>query len=305
MRDGDMEVSIGRLRLKNPVMTASGTAGYGENLSNYLDLSALGAFITKGISIKPRHGNSPPRVVETPAGMLNAIGLENIGVDAFISEKLPFLRKQNTTVIINMYATSPDEFGLLASMIARAEGVSALEVNISCPNVQSGGMHFGMDPSAAGEVTRAVREAAPGLPVLVKLSPEAPDIAAVAQSVEKAGADALCVMNTIRGLSVDVETRRPRLANVYGGLSGPAIRPLAVRLVHEVNQCVDIPIVGVGGIRRWCDAAEFILAGATAVQIGTSLLINPLSPIEILEGLSSWVRQNGCSIRELTGAMKV
>ncbi len=298
------KIRLGRLTLANPVMTASGTAGYGDVLATYLPLSSLGAFVTKGISLAPRKGNPPPRIVETPAGMLNAVGLANIGVDRFLSEKLPFLRQAGATVVVNLFAESLEDFGSLAHRLAEAPGVAALEVNISCPNVASGGVHFGQDPAMAAAVTETVRRAAPELPVLVKLSPEAPRIQDVARAVAAAGADALCIMNTLRGLAIDVETRMPRLGNVFGGLSGPAIRPFALRLVHEVSRAVRIPVVGVGGISTWRDAAEFILAGASAVQIGTALFSNPRAPLEILDGLSRWVDRQNATLADLVGAMK-
>jgi len=304
MKPDRLTVHLGRLTLSNSVMTASGTAGYGDGLARYGDLASLGAFVTKGISLHPRQGNPPPRVVETPAGMLNAIGLANIGLDRFVSEKLPKLASMGVTVIANIFAESMEEFGLLAGRLSETPGISALEVNISCPNVSAGGMHFGQDPRCAALVTQTVRESAPHLPLIVKLSPEAPQIKEVAQAVEAAGADALCVMNTIRGLAIDIDTRRPRLANVFGGLSGPAIKPLALRFVHEVSRCVRIPVVGVGGISDWKDAAEFILAGASAVQVGTALLSNPLAPFQILEGLRDWVDRSHGPLSLLIGSMK-
>ncbi|MCK9461252.1 MAG: dihydroorotate dehydrogenase, partial [Proteobacteria bacterium] len=243
---GALAVSLGRLALENPVIAASGTFGYGVEYAELMDISRLGGISVKGISLAPRMGNPPPRVCETPAGMLNSIGLANIGYDAFVERMMPRLRALGATVIVNTYGTSPEEFAELARRFDAVPGVAALEVNISCPNVKAGGIHFGIRPESAAEVTRAVREAT-SLPVIVKLSPEAADLPAVAAAVAGAGADVLSMINTIRGMSIDVETRRPRLGAVMGGMSGPAIRPLAVRLIYEVHRAVPaIPIIGIG-----------------------------------------------------------
>ncbi len=286
-----MAVKIGRLKLKNPVMTASGTFGYGEEYSGYIDLNKLGAVVVKGLSLKPRLGNPPPRIMETTGGMLNAVGLQNIGVDAFIEEKLPFLRKYDTAVIANIYGETFDEFKGVAKKLNSAKGVHALEVNISCPNVKKGGVSFGTDSKIAARVTRAVKEET-SLPVIVKLTPNVTDIAAIAEAVEKAGADAVSLINTLTGMSVDLKTRRPHLKNITGGLSGPAIKPVALRMVWQVVQRVSIPVIGIGGIMTAEDALEFLVLGAKAVQIGTANFVNPLATMEIIEGIENYLNAN-------------
>lgn len=296
----NLTVDLGRLKLKNPIVVASGTFGYGVEYKDLADISRLGAICVKGISLDPRKGNPPPRICETPSGMLNAIGLANIGYDAFINEKLPLLRESGATVIVNIYGTSTDELAELARRFDKVRDIAALEVNISCPNVSAGGMHFGSTPGSAAKATLAVRNAT-SLPVIVKLSPEASDLSGVAKAVADAGADALSVINTIRGMSIDVETRKPRLGNVIGGLSGPAIRPIAVRMVYEVHRAVDTPIIGIGGVSGLNDALEFFLAGATAVQIGTANFMNPLAAFQILEELANYCLERSTSPRELTG----
>jgi len=269
-----MAVSIGGLRLKNPVMTASGTFGYGDEYAPYVDLNCLGAVVVKGLSLEPRAGNPPPRIMETPCGMLNAVGLQNIGVKAFIREKLPFLRDHDVAVVANIFGESVEEYAAVAELLGRAEGVHALEVNISCPNVKRGGVAFGTDPDMAAEVTRAVK-AATGLPVIVKLTPNVTDIAGIAAAVEAAGADAVSLINTLTGMSVDIERRVPHLRNVTCGLSGPAIRPVALRMVWQVARRVSIPVIGLGGIMTARDALEFLIAGARAVQVGTAHFVQP------------------------------
>jgi dihydroorotate dehydrogenase (NAD+) catalytic subunit len=299
-----MAVKIGRLKLKNPVMTASGTFGYGEEYSGYIDLNKLGAIVVKGLSLKPRLGNPPPRIMETTGGMLNAVGLQNIGVDAFIEEKLPFLRKYNTAVIANVYGETYDEFKGVAKKLNLAKGVHALEVNISCPNVKKGGVSFGTDPKIAARVTRIVKEET-SLPVIVKLTPNVTDITAIAEAVEKAGADAVSLINTLTGMSVDLKTRKPHLKNITGGLSGPAIKPVALRMVWQVVQRVSIPIVGIGGIMTTEDALEFLIVGAKAVQIGTANFINPLVTMEVIEGMEDYLKANKIkNINEIIGTFK-
>ncbi|MCP4676273.1 MAG: dihydroorotate dehydrogenase [Deltaproteobacteria bacterium] len=295
-----LALKLGPLKLKNPVMVASGTFGYGLEYDGIVDIGKLGAISVKGISLEPRRGNPPPRICETPAGMLNAIGLANIGYRAFVDETLPRLRDLGATVVVNTYGTSINQFVELARLLNQVEGVAALEVNISCPNVKAGGMHFGVSPEPAAAVTRAVREAT-SLPVIVKLSPEATDLVGVAQAVEEAGADAISLINTIRGMSIDVNTRRPRLGPVMGGLSGPAIRPIAVRMVYEVHRAVRIPLIGIGGITNLRDALEFFLAGASAVQVGTASFSNPLASIEIIDGLERYCNDNELTPRDLVG----
>jgi len=284
-------VSLGRLKLNNPVMTASGTFGYGEEYSGYIDLNKLGAIVVKGLSFKPRLGNPPPRIMETTGGMLNAVGLQNIGVDAFIEEKMPFLRQYDTKVIANIYGETYDDYKKVARKLSSVKGVHALEVNISCPNVKNGGLSFGSDPKIAARVTRAVREET-SLPVIVKLTPNVTDIAAIAETVEKAGADAVSLINTLTGMSVDLKTRKPRLKNITGGLSGPAIKPVALRMVWQVVQRVSIPVIGIGGIMTAEDALEFLVLGAKAVQIGTANFVNPLVTMEVIEGMKNYLAEN-------------
>jgi dihydroorotate dehydrogenase (NAD+) catalytic subunit len=300
----DLAVHIGGLKLKNPVMTASGTFGYGEDYAPYLDLNQLGALVVKGLSLEPRMGNPPPRIMETPCGMLNAVGLQNIGVQAFIRDKLPFLRQFDTPVIANIYAESVDEFPMLAGILSKAPGVHALEINISCPNVQKGGVAFGTDPEMAADITRRVK-AETGLPVIVKLTPNVTDIAAIAESVEAAGADAVSLINTITGMSVNVETRTPHLKNITGGLSGPAIKPVALRMVWQVANRVSIPVIGLGGIMTADDALEYLIVGARAVQVGTANFINPRAIPDIVEGIEIYLQKHRMThIQELIGSLK-
>jgi dihydroorotate dehydrogenase (NAD+) catalytic subunit len=299
-----MATDIGPLHLKNPVMTASGTFGYGREYAAYVDLNKLGAVIVKGLSLKPRPGNPPPRLMETAAGMLNAVGLQNIGVEAFIREKLPFLRAYDTKVIVNIYGETYAEYAKAAEKLSSVEGVHALEVNVSCPNVKKGGLSFGADPKVAARVTRAVRASTP-LPVIVKLTPNVTDIAAVAEAVERAGADAVSLINTLAGLSVDVKTRRPHLKNVTGGLSGPAIKPVALRMVWEVVRRVSIPVIGVGGIMTAEDALEFLIVGAKALQVGTANFVNPLATVEIIEGMRQFlIARKIKNINEIIGTFQ-
>jgi dihydroorotate dehydrogenase (NAD+) catalytic subunit len=299
-----LDVEIGGLRLRNPVMTASGTFGYGEEYAKYIDLNAIGAAVVKGISLQPRQGNPPPRIMETPSGMLNAIGLANVGVEAFIAEKLPFLRQFDTKVVVNIYGEKIEEFVRLANILDKVEGIHALELNISCPNVQRGGIAFGSDPKVAGEVTRAVKENT-RLPLIVKLTPNVTDITEIAVAVEQAGADAVSLINTLKGMSIDVERRIPHLKNITGGLSGPAIRPVAVRMVWEVAKSVSIPVVGMGGIMEARDALEFLIAGATAVQIGTANFLNPRVSEEVVEGIRSYLeRHDFAHVRDLIGRLQ-
>ncbi len=288
----DLSVDLGRgLSLKNPVMTASGTFAYGEEASEYFDLARLGAVVVKGISLTPRAGNPPPRVVETPSGMLNAIGLQNVGVEAFCAGKLPFLRNAGAVVVANMLGSTPEEYLALARRLGREEGIAALEVNISCPNVRQGGVAFGMRPETAAELVSALRAATP-LHLMIKLSPNAGDIPAMARAVADAGADSLSLINTITGMVVDVRTRRPALGGTVGGLSGPAIRPVAVRMCWEAARSVAIPVVGVGGIGAAEDALQFLIAGARAVQVGTATFREPAAALEVVEGLSAWLKEH-------------
>jgi dihydroorotate dehydrogenase (NAD+) catalytic subunit len=300
----DMSVEIAGLKLRNPIMTASGTFGYGEEFSQYVDLEKIGAFVTKGLSLKPRAGNPTPRIVETPGGMLNAIGLQNVGIDAFIQKKVPFLRTVNTPAIANFFGSTPDEYAELASRLDQIPEVAALEVNISCPNVKQGGIVFGTDPNCAAGVVAACR-AATKKPLIVKLSPNVTDIVEMAQACEAAGADALSVINTLTGMVIDLERRRPVLANITGGLSGPAIKPIALRMVWQVAKAVKVPVIGIGGIMSATDALEFILAGATAVQVGTASFVNPSAAQEIAEGVEEWLVQHGVAdLKSLIGALE-
>jgi len=288
----DLSVRVGPLRLKNPVLAASGTFGYGQEYQPLFDPSLLGGIVVKGLSLHPRAGNPPPRIVETPCGMLNAIGLANIGVERFLREKLPRLRGLDTAVVANIYGHSVEDYGEVAGALRGVEGIDALEVNISCPNVRQGGMAFCTDPAASARVTETVL-ARSDKPVIVKLSPNVTDIREPAAAVERAGAHALSLINTLTGMVVDVETRRPVLANVKGGLSGPAIRPVAVRMVHEVVEAVGIPVIGVGGIATGRDALEFLITGARAVEVGTAGFADPRATVRILEDLRGFCRSRG------------
>ena len=300
----NMAVEIGSLKLKNPVMTASGTFGYGEEYADYVDLNKLGAIVVKGLSLKPRLGNPPPRIMETAGGMLNAVGLQNIGVEAFITEKLPYLKKFGVAVIANIYGETYAEYSKVAEKLSSVKGIHALEVNVSCPNVKKGGLSFGSDPKAAAEVTRRVK-AETNLPVIVKLTPNVTDIAAIAVAVEKAGADAVSLINTLSGMSVDLKTRTPHLKNITGGLSGPAIKPIALRMVWQVIQRVSIPVMGIGGIMTAEDALEFLILGAKAVQIGTANFINPRATLDVIEGIQNYMIDNKMKdINEIIGTFK-
>ncbi|MBI5826944.1 MAG: dihydroorotate dehydrogenase [Deltaproteobacteria bacterium] len=301
--DPALRVEIAGIRLKNPVMTASGTFGYGLEFSPYMDLKRLGAIVVKGLSLRPRQGNPGPRIVETPCGMLNAIGLQNVGVDSFIKDKLPLLKKYDTRVIANIFGETIEEYMEVARRLDGAGGVAALEVNISCPNVKKGGIVFGTDPLEAFKVVLAVRKST-GLPVITKLSPNVTDIKAMVRAVEDGGADAISLINTITGMAVDVEKRRPVLATVTGGLSGPAIRPIAVRMVWEAKKVARVPLIGIGGIMNGRDALEFILAGATAVQVGTANFIEPDAAIKVVEGIEEYVKRHRTKVVELVGAVR-
>ena len=290
----DLRTSIGGITLKNPVITASGTFGYGEEFMPLIDLNRIGAIIVKGLSVEPSRGNNPPRIVETPCGMLNAIGLENVGIDIFINKKLPFLRTLSTPVIVNIYGKSVDEYARLAEIIEDTDGIAAIEVNISCPNVKKGGIAFGVKAKSAYKVTKAVRGKTTKT-LIVKLSPNVTDITEIAESAVEAGADSLSLINTITGMAIDINTRRPRLANITGGLSGPAIKPIALRMVWQVAQKVKVPVIGVGGIFSAEDAVEFFIAGATAVQIGTANFVNPRATIDIIEGIEKYLEDRNIS----------
>ena len=287
-----LSVSLGPLRLKNPVMTAAGTFGYGDEVEGLLDIQRLGAIVTKGITLQPRPGNPQPRLAETPCGLLNSIGLENIGLERLIGEKAPLWSRWQTPVIVNIAGERVAEYAELARGLEGVEGVAGLEVNISCPNLERGGVEFGTHPELAAEVTRAVRKNT-RLPLLVKLSPEARDIVAVARAVVEAGADALTVANTIRGMVIDVKKRRPGLGAVSGGLSGPAIRPIALYLVYQVAGAVEVPVIACGGIMSAQDALEFLMAGARAVQVGTATFLNPGAALEVVEEIEVFLKREG------------
>ena len=299
----DLSVSIGTLRLKNPVMTASGTFGYAREFEPYVNLHRLGAVVVKGISLEPREGNPPPRIVETSCGMLNAIGLENVGVDRFILEKMESLKAVTVPVVVNILGDTVEEYREIAERLSDVQGIAAIEVNISCPNVKKGGVAFGTVPEMAAAVTLAVKEPST-VPVIVKLSPNVTDITIIARAVEEAGADSISLVNTLIGMAIDHRSRKPKLANVIGGLSGPAIKPVALRMVYQVAQTVSIPVIGIGGIETAEDVLEFMLAGATAVQIGTANFINPRASEEVVEGLVRIVtKEKLVSIREMIGAL--
>lgn len=301
----DLSVEIAGLRFRNPVWTASGTFGYGLEFSPYLDLNQLGAIVVKGLSLKPSKGNPPPRTVETPAGMLNSIGLQNVGVDAFLEEKLPRLREFDTHVIANFYGNTMEEYEETAGKLSRAEGISALEMNISCPNVKEGNLPFGRDPKVIEELVGRVRKAVK-IPLIVKLSPNTSDIKSAARAAEQGGADALSAINTLIGMAVDVRTKKPKLAKITGGLSGPAIRPVAVRMVWEAVSAVKIPVIGIGGIVSAEDALEFMVVGAKAVQIGTANFLDPAASVKIIEGLRDFCEKEKVEkIQDLIGTVRI
>jgi len=298
----DLTVKIGKMILKNPVIVSSGTFGFGEEFEDFYDLNHLGAIISKGISLKPMVGNPPPRIFETEGGMINSIGLQNPGFQAFIKNKLPYYRDLKTHLIINFFGKSQREYIELARRFDSVPGISGLEMNISCPNIKRGGIVFGTDPQMAYRLVQAVRKATQ-IPLIVKLSPNVTDIALMAKSVEEGGADAVSLVNTFRAMAINIYTRKPELGNIIGGLSGPAIKPIALRMVWEVNQAVHIPIIGMGGIMNAEDAIEFILVGASAIQIGTANLINPKTGIEVIHGIKKYLNQNKINrIQKLIGA---
>lgn len=298
-----LAVNLAGIHLKNPVLTASGTFGSGLEFAPYGDLRSLGGIVVKGVSLQPRRGNPMPRIAETPSGMLNAIGLQNPGVEHFLNEVLPLL-PADLPVFVNLYAQSGEEFGALAARLAGATGVAGLEVNISCPNVKQGGIQFGQCPRAAAEITRAVKDNAGDKPVMVKLSPNVTDIAEMARAVEAAGADIISCINTLSGMAVDLAARRPRLANIIGGLSGPAVKPVALRCVWQVCRAVSVPVVGVGGIVSARDALEFILVGASAVQVGTANLLRPDAAFQLAADLPALMTELGITdVNELRGSL--
>lgn len=300
----NLQVSLAGIEMKNPVMVASGTFGYGEEYSQFMDLKQLGAIVTKSITLLPRAGNRPPRIIETPAGMLNAIGLQNVGIERFISEKMPFLREAGVPVIASISGEEIGEYVELAAGLNDVGGIAGLELNISCPNVAKGGMMFGADPRVTNDLVSAVRRAT-GLPLIAKLSPNVTSIVEIAAAAEEAGADAISLINTLLGMTIDIHTRKPKLANITGGLSGPAIRPVAVRMVWQVAGAVDIPVIGMGGIMTVEDALEFIIAGAKAVALGTANFINPLAALEIISGIEDFMIRNDIrNVSDLVGSFQ-
>jgi dihydroorotate dehydrogenase (NAD+) catalytic subunit len=301
----NLSVRIGSLMLKNPLIAASGCFGYGTEYSDVVDIASLGGVAVKGLFLAEREGHPPPRIVETPAGMLNAIGLQGIGVHRFIAEKMPELRARGAVVIVNICGTTLQEYVELATILSDVEGVHALELNISCPNIKEGGITFGCSLHGTGDVVAAVRKVTT-LPVIPKLTPNVTDIKSIAKAAEDAGADAISLVNTFLAMAIDVETRRPRLSNIVGGLSGPAIRPIAVRMVYECRQTVRIPIIGMGGISSAADALEFMIAGATAVQVGTANFVDPLIWTKLLSGIQSYMeRHNLTTLSDLTGSLDI
>ncbi len=299
-----LAVEVAGIRMQNPVMTASGTFGYAQEFEAYLDLNRLGAIVVKTVTRLPRPGNPAPRVVETPSGMLNAIGLQNVGIDAFIREKLPYLRRLTPPLIVNVAGESVEDFRELTKRMGDQEGVAGIELNVSCPNV-AGGLDFSTDPQLTFRVVQAAREAT-HLPLIPKLSPNVTDIRTIARAAVEAGADALSLINTLVGMAVDVRTRRPRIGNVTGGLSGPAIRPVAVRMVWQVVQSVRVPVIGMGGILTAEDALEFLIAGATAVSVGTANFIDPAASVKVIEGLEEFCAASGIpDIRQVIGGLQL
>ena len=304
MSNVDMRVTLAGMTMKNPVVVASGTFGFGREYSQFFDLSELGGICAKGLTLLPREGNPAPRIAETPMGILNSVGLQNPGVDAFIAEELPFLRQYDVKVIANISGNTPEEYGVMCEKLAGA-GVDMIEVNISCPNVKAGGLAYGTRPELAAEVTEMAKSHAGSVPVMVKLSPNVTDVTEIARAVEAAGADAVSLINTIRGMRIDVNTRQPILKMNTGGLSGPAVLPVAVRMVWEVSQAVKVPVLGMGGVGKGEDAAQLMLAGASAVAVGTALFADPMAPIRVRDGLEAIAARQGLfAVRELTGAVR-
>ena len=300
----EQSVVLAGVRMKNPVVVASGTFGFGREYGRFYDLSELGGICCKGLTLCRREGNPPPRIAETPMGILNSVGLQNPGVDAFIAEELPELRKHDLAVIANISGNTPEEYGVMCEKLAGA-GVDMIEVNISCPNVKAGGLAYGTRPELAAEVTEMAKSHAGSVPVMVKLSPNVTDVTEIARAVEAAGADAVSLINTIRGMRIDVNTRQPILKMNTGGLSGPAVLPVAVRMVWEVSQAVKVPVLGMGGVSKGEDAAQLMLAGASAVAVGTALFADPMAPIRVRDGLEAIAARQGLfAVRELTGAVR-
>jgi len=303
--DESLKVKIGGINFENPVLVAGGTFGYGEEYSQLIDVNELGGIVTKTVTMEPREGSLPPRLAETPAGLLNAIGLENPGVEAFLKTKLPFLQKLNTRIIVNIAGEEKEDYFHVGERLNQSEGIDGLEVNISCPNVQRGGSILGTDPELVFSLVKGLKNVV-DFPLIVKLTPNVTDIVKIAQAAEEGGADALSLINTLWGMAIDVERRKPKLGNITGGLSGPAIKPVAVRIVWQVFRKVDLPIIGMGGIMNAEDALEFILAGASAIAIGTANLVDPQTPLKVKEGIKEYLKKKGISnFRELIGKVNI
>ena len=301
----DLKVNIGKLKLKNPVLTASGTFGYGEEFADFVDLTQLGGFIVKGTTLHPREGNPYPRMAETPMGMLNAVGLQNKGVHYFVEHIYPRLKDLDTNVIVNVSGSSVEDYRETAAIINELENIPAIELNISCPNVKHGGMTFGVHPEAAAEVVSAVRSAYHKT-LIVKLTPNVTDITEIAKAVEGAGADSISLINTMLGMAIDAERRKPLLSTVTGGLSGPCVKPVALRMVWQVAKAVKVPVVGLGGIMNATDAIEFLLAGATAIELGTANFIDPAITVKVVDGINDYLDRHGFkSVQEIIGALEV
>lgn len=304
----DMTVKLGSLTLKNPVMTASGTYGYGEEYNKFYPISKLGAVVVKGIAPWQSHGNAMPRTAEVVSGMINAIGLQGPGIDKFLSSPhyMPFLRTSGATVIVNIWGRKPEDYALVAERLeAEKDGIAALEINVSCPNVKEGGLSFGTNVASMQSVVRAVREKT-SLPLITKLSPNVSCIADFAKGAQDAGSDMISLINTIPAMAIDIETRRPKLANITGGLSGPAVKPVAIKLVYEAAKAVSIPVIGMGGIMTGADAVEFLLAGASAIAVGTATFADPAAPIRVLNELEEWMDAHGVkSVSELIGQVQI
>lgn len=301
----DLSINIGSLRMKNPVMTASGTFGYGEEYADFLDISRIGGIIVKGTTLHKREGNPYPRMAETPSGMLNAVGLQNKGVRYFVEHIYPRIKEIDTQMIVNVSGSAIEDYVETAAIINELSEIPAIELNISCPNVKQGGMAFGVTPAGAEEVTKAVREVYKKT-LIVKLSPNVTSIADIAKAVEQGGADSVSLINTLLGMAIDAEKRRPILSTVTGGMSGAAVKPIALRMVWQVAKAVNIPIIGLGGIMNWKDAVEFILAGATAVQIGTANFIDPTVSLKVIDGINDYLDRHGfSSVQQLVGALEV
>ncbi|MCD7844152.1 MAG: dihydroorotate dehydrogenase [Clostridiales bacterium] len=300
----EMGVTLAGMSMKNPIVVASGTFGFGREYGQFYDISELGGICCKGLTLHPREGNPPPRIAETPMGILNSVGLQNPGVDRFIAEELPYLRQHDLRIIANISGNTPEEYGIMCEKLSGA-GVDMIEVNVSCPNVKCGGLQYGTVPEMTAEVTECAKKHAGNVPVMVKLSPNVTDITAIAKAVENAGADAVSLINTIRGMRIDVKTHRPVLHMNTGGLSGPAVLPVAVRMVWEVANAVNIPILGMGGVAKGEDAAQMLLAGATAVAVGTACFADPYAPLKVRDDLAALAAEQGLqSVSELTGGVK-